>query len=263
MDLWKSCKIADGQCLKFQIGPLHLWFHRQVDELLVAFERLEEIKMEKQRNGLTEIKEELSPDLSWSRWIIGKDQCEVKLVPMMPDRPVVVRPGSQVIVPQGKEAVFFVSIPIWIKLHIIGPGEYSLTEIPIVVLSNIWFGDPMSGELCYSLRTRARRSISDSEVSPYSAVCPVKIKNASDAQLDFQRLCIHVQHLKIFDSEYQLWTNEVKTTFRGEDKDSQIDYLKKPPTYQKVGEVVSTPRTPLTASLLKKSFSSLRAFSGI
>ena len=99
MDLWKSCKIADGQCLKLQIGPLHLWLHRQVDELLVAFERREEIDMTSQKNGLTEIKEELPLDLSWSRWIIGKDQCKVKLVPMMPDRPVVVRPGSQVKVP--------------------------------------------------------------------------------------------------------------------------------------------------------------------
>ena len=67
---------------------------------------------------------------------------------------------------------------------------FVLKEEPTVVLSNTWFGDPMGGELCYALRTSARRSFDTLRKRPNRAICSVLIKNAFSTPLDFQRLCI-------------------------------------------------------------------------
>jgi hypothetical protein len=202
-------------------------------------------------------------DLEWRRWIVGGKTENIRLLPVMPDRAIVVRPEVSLEILPGQEAVFFVSVPVWVRVTPPDSGEVTLCEEPTVVLSNIWFGDPMSGELCYSVQTRARRSIADTDARPHRAVCPVRIKNGSTSPLDFQRLCLRVQHLKTFDGDLQPWTNEVKVTYRGEQHESRVEYDHGPPTHRKVGELLSEARTPVAHSLIKRSFSTLKVFTGI
>lgn len=137
-----------------------------------------------------------------------------------------------------------------------------LCEQPSVLLSNIWFGDPMSGDLCYSLRTRARREIANWQTEPHRAVCPVTIRNAANTQLDVERFCVHAVHLSVFAGASRLWTNGVKITFKGEAEVSQLEYADKPPGYEEVGEVLSKPRTLIKKTLLKRSLGGFGLFGG-
>jgi hypothetical protein len=165
-------------------------------------------------------------------------------------------------IPSGREALFFVGVPLWVRITAGDADTVHLSEEPSVKLSNIWFGDPMSGDLCYSLRTRARRSISDSQVEPHRAVCPVTIRNAAPVQVDVERFCVHVAHLSIYAGKSRLWTGGVQITFKGEDETSQVEYSGKPPTYEGVDRVLSEPRVPVKKRLLKRSLGSIGLFGG-
>src|SRR4030042_284400 len=124
----------------------------------------------------------------------GKGAARVRRVPCLPDRAVVIRPRYHLNVPRGKEVLFFVSLPVWARV-LVGESEM-LCELPTVVLNNTWLGDPITGELCYSLKTKVLRQIDMVEQHAHLAVCPVLIRNKAFADLDLQRICIRVEALR-------------------------------------------------------------------
>ena len=180
----------------------------------------------------------------------------------MPDRSVVARPDSPVKVPAAHDAQFFVSIPIWIRVLVRGrrQKEVQLCEVPSRALSNTWFGDPMTGELCYSLTTRARRTADAEETPPNCAVVPVRIHNRSTDMLELERLCIRVEHLQIYPGESELWTSGIHVNYRGADQISGVDYESKAPTWEPVGPALCKPRQPVSRNMLKRTFSDFRAW---
>ncbi|HIJ53174.1 MAG TPA: DUF432 domain-containing protein [Planctomycetes bacterium] len=263
LDIWNRSNIGSGEILRSQIGPLLLWFRKIEDELHVAFERLPDPDTIVDATGPVAVNVVESEGLDWGRWIVGAETNVVQVLPIMPDRPVVVHPELPVKIPTGHKALFFVSIPIWLRVLAGEKKPIELCEVPVLILSNTWFGDTMSGELCYSLRSRARRQITDSEPNPSRTICPVKIRNTSPKQLNVERLCVHVEHLKTYSGGKNLWTNGITITFRGEEQVSKIEYSSNPPAFEPVGEILSEARTPVKETILKRSIGSFKLFSGI
>jgi hypothetical protein len=180
----------------------------------------------------------------------------------MPDRPVVVRTEMPLKLPIGQKALFFVSIPIWVRIEVGDAGQVGLCEEPTVVRSNIWFGDTMAGELCYSLLSRARRRIEEFDIRPHRVICPVAISNNSATMLELERFCVHVQHLTVYQGTSQLWTNQVHITFRGESAYSKVDYSQQKPEFDAVQGILSEARVPFKKTLLKKSLSGFKMLGG-
>lgn len=262
MDLWKPVEVEQGVRMAARVGPLGIWLRRRDDELHIAFHHSAEGEASSRAEPLAPSSETPPSGMRWARWVVGEDGRRVRLLPVMPDRPVVVRPESPVRIPSGHEALFFVSIPVWVRI-VAGEGDrLVLCEEPSTILSKIWFGDLHSGELCYSVKTRARREVSASETRAYRAVCPTRLRNASPAQLEIERLCVHVEYLRTYEGQRQLWTNEVTVTVQGEEQTGQVRYAEEPPGIEGVGELLSEARTPLTRSLLKRGIGGLRLFGG-
>ena len=260
--LWQPHHIEQGQCLEAQAGPLDIWLRRKGDELHIAVVRRTASKYLNRSAAPRTTAGDEPAGLDWSRWVCGPDCEQVLLVPVTPDRPVVVRPELPVKIPPGREALFFVGIPMWVRIMAGDAQMVQLCEQPAVILSNIWFGDPTSGDLCYSLRTRARRDISNWQTEPHRAVCPVTISNSANTQLDVERLCVHAVHLSVFPGASRLWTNRVRITFKGKGEVSQLEYAEKPPDYEEVGDVLSKPRRSVKKTLLKRSLGGFGLFSG-
>lgn len=262
MNFWESQKIVSDQCFEGQIGPLCLWLRQTGDELHIAIKRIGDNESKKEIKALELIKGSEPDDLDWGRWIIGTNEDTIKLRPLSPDRPMVVRSEEPLNIPINHEALFFVSFPIWVRIISGESSQLNLYDVPSILLSNTWFGDPMSGELCYSLRSRARRKINNSEPSPHRAICPVRIRNSSTKQLNVERFCVHVEHLNIYNGSDNLWTNEINITFKGESEISQVQYSQNPPTFEPVQNIISEARFPLKKALLKRSLSDFKLFSG-
>jgi hypothetical protein len=248
--------VEAGRVVHRRVGPLLLWVERTADEWLVAADRAGEEERADPGDRPT------PGDLPWGRWTAGAEQQVLWLRPVMPDRGVVAQPAGQVKVSRGHEAVFYVSIPLWVRVAVGAEGELVLCEEPTVVLSNTWFGEPTAGELCYSLQTRARRRAEEDEARVHRAVCPVRVTNQAEEHLEFERLCIGAPHLTVYDGEAQLWTNEVRVTFHGEGKPSEVAYAPGPPPSLEVGAPLAEPRVPPQSGLFRRTFATLRSLAG-
>ena len=78
--------------------------------------------------------------------------------------------------------------------------------------------------------------------------------------MDFQKLCLNVEHLRIYQGEKQLWTNVINITNWSEDQLNQVDFSSDVPDFEKGCELLCKERIPVDKSLLKKSFSILKYF---
>ena len=265
MNPWEPRNIEGGQCLEWAVGPLSLRVRRTEDEWLVAAARSGEVgdKAAAAAPGKEAYECGESVRSEWVRWAAGAESGTAQLVPTMPDRPLVVRPETPVKIPPEHQALFYVSIPVWVRVTVGEGQQLALCEEPTVRLSNIWFGDPLSGELCYSLHTRARRSVAPTDSQPHRAVCPVKISNRASTALDMQRLSVHVEHLKVYAGESQLRTNEVSVSFTGSDQLSEITYSDTAPDVEHIGAVLCGPRKPLKKrQVIRRTFGKFPSFLG-
>ncbi|HUX12122.1 MAG TPA: hypothetical protein VMW87_03790 [Spirochaetia bacterium] len=260
-ELWKRKVLDPKNALRYDLGPVAIWVCFEDHDWYVAHERREDGVL---GYRVTHFPLRDAPeDLKWRRWTAAKESLEVSVTPHLPDRPLVVKPESEIKIPAGNRALFFVSIPLWFRVTVGQPQPILLTEIPSVVLSNSWFGDVTSGELCYSLRTKATRDVDLSEVVLHRATCPMHIHNNSPTELDFQRLCVHAEFLRLYEGQNRLYTNHVKVVFRGDEHLSQIELSKEAPDIEPNCRLVQHARMQAEQSLMRKTFQVLRSLTGV
>jgi hypothetical protein len=194
--------------------------------------------------------------------VVGGGASTVQFIPAMPDRSIVVRPASPLKVPADRDALFFTSIPVWVRVIAGSRDHITLCELPSLTLSNTWFGDPTAGELCYALRTRAVRTLEEVETRANTAICPITVRNRAPKELNFERLCVRVEHLNVYRSPDRLWTNELEVRFQGEEQSSQVTIEREAPGLAQNPVKLCHALEPAEKTLLKQSFSVLRSLTG-
>ncbi len=254
MNLWEPKKILDDQEYRWKIGLLDLWIKPMKMEWLVGYEYTADNSDVAVIGGPSQKPE----SVQWSRFIFSGATNYVQLSPVMPDRAVVVSAELPVKILPKSSAQFFIRIPVWVRVNAGNKMDTLLCEIPSMQLSNSWFGDVINGELCYSIDTHARYDVDPAQKYSGYAVCPVLIHNDSLGQIDFQQICVHVEHLRVFAGSEKLWTNEVTIRFFSNEQPSQVTFSEKKPSWEGGCKLISGERVPVTKSLLKKSFSILR-----
>ncbi|HUZ16929.1 MAG TPA: hypothetical protein VMV68_00975 [Spirochaetia bacterium] len=262
--IWeRQVSFEENQIRLWHVGAARFWIRRTSGEWFVAFE-----PPNKDSSGSAETahqlivgREEAPPEgLQWTRYVAG-DSNKIAVRPILPDRPVVVRPIAPVKVLSGRSVQYFIHIPVWLSItESADHAPLLLTEHPGLQMSSTWFGDPDNGELCYSLTAELVLSHVELEGYPLAAICPLKISNLSPAILDFQRVCVRVPYLHLYRGERFLSTNEVELTYRGPEQ-SQISLQSRIPGFDREIRHVSQPRVKVSRSIIKKSFELIRALS--
>lgn len=253
--MWEKTEFTFGDCLFWQMGPLQLWVRRIDGEWQTAIERVPESApfVSAQRCD--------PPDgASWTRWAAHPDDVTFQLRPIMPDRPVIVRPESAFSFPPQSDLMFYVSIPVAIQMCTGSVAEVPLMEVPSVVLSNSWFGEPVHGQLCYALKTTARRTLDDLRVSPHLVACPIHIQNRSGTVLAFERLCLQTQHMAIFQDQRRLWTNQVGIQHGAGSAQDTLEFSQGAPDVSWQANCLTEARLPVRKTLLQKSFFNIKSF---
>ncbi len=245
LDFWKPYPLATDESLSWTIGDFVIQVRHTAHEWQIA------------RQDIT------TPDdsVSWKRFTSGTEERIVEPVPVMPDLSVIVRPEAPIHLAPEHEAVFYVSIPLWLQLTAGSDRSLILSDEPLVNLSKTWFGEPTNGELCYSLRTRARRDNDDDASTTASrAVSKVVMRNASSRMLEFERLCLPAKHLKVYRSSKQLRADDVTLVY-GKDAVNQIRIKGRPAEVEADTAPLGNAREELTSGhLLQRGFGKLRAF---
>jgi len=198
---------------------------------------------------------------AWRHYLL-RNADRLEPLPVLPDRPLVVRPDRPLTILSGQSGLFYLEIPLWFRLNGAAEKPARIFEEPLSVLTPTWFGDAITGELCYTLTTRLHQGLGSIEATAHRAVCPVSIANDSDADLPFARICLHIENLSVFRAPSQLWTNRLNVLFRGPEQATQINIAYGPPDVGGEVRLASTARQPAEGWSFRRTFSIFKDFAG-
>ena len=225
---WKTYTCEENILYLWQAGPLKVWLKRSNLEWQLAHELCEE--EDSTESQWQKIDDEEPEDVSWERWAFSKPHEEIAFLPAMQERPLVVKTTTPTHIPSGMEAVFYVNIPMCAKVETRTSNEKTeLLSVSSVTLSDTWFGNNFEGDLCYALKTKAVRSVSDAKPQPHRALCPILIANKADEPLPLQKICIRANYLNVYASDNRFWTNRISVNFLGKGVPSRVHYGTAPP----------------------------------
>tara|TARA_B100001248_G_scaffold262395_1_gene258104 strand:+ start:44485 stop:45273 length:789 start_codon:yes stop_codon:yes gene_type:complete len=226
-DLWSPLEVEQDSSVLWQCGNLTLYVRRLEYDWLIASSYADEDTDEMR----IEYDAEFPEGLEFQRYALNQDTSHLRFIPNMPRRPLLFRPNHPLVLPSQAKILFYVSIPLWIT-PVLGQGADTVVtnEIPVKPPSDSWFGEHTEGQLCFALRTFARRRLDAFSVSPHRAICPVLIHNQSSLSLDCVQVCLRAKYLNIYQGIQRLWTNQVSVHYHGTHLLSNVSYATKPPT---------------------------------
>lgn len=249
-NIWGDKTLEPGKMEFFSIANLRLWILFKDSDLWIGYQHLSK-EEEKSFDG-----QEPPEDLDWTRWAMEGEIPIVRLVPVFPDLPLVVKSEYTLKISTNSKIQVFARMPIWIRVFI-PRSNYRLMEVPIIPLSRTWFGTPVEGELCYHATTKARRDLSKIEPKPYLVNCPILISNQSEEDLIFENFCYRVERLGIYLHENELWADQTQIIYQGENLNSDVVMTGKLPKGIAKKQLITEPRKKIHKSLATRTFKRL------
>lgn len=252
MKIWGEHHLKESYIVKLAVGKANFQMFKYIDEFQISSSTND---LELDEALIENIKLEDTTNVDCKRFIVGQNVEKLIILPALPDLAIIVKPDNPIVVLPNKEAQFFVTIPIWVQFRL-KKNNKLLMEEPSLIRSKTWFGDIMDGEMCYSLTTSAKRDYTTLKPKDHRIITPIKIKNTKKLNLSFEKICIRVNHLKVFTGEKRLWTNSIEVNH--DDEGSKVKYLDSPPTFEKNFKLLNNARSPLSENLFKKTFGHIR-----
>lgn len=257
---WNTTRIEPGETKYWEIGPLAFWIRRIPGEWHLVREITADSSKDDRWN--LGVSAEFPAGKEFERFSFDSEEDDhtLTLQPEFPDRSIVSKPNLNVVIPPGSRATFFCRVSLWVKLSAgSGARQKPLTTLPVANLSRTWFGTSLEGEACYASATNATRDYHDLKPYPYRVVCPVVINNKGSDALPFERICIRVKHLKIYQGSEYLWSNEIRVTKNNAFELSQVVYASDPPSLEPDAPLVAASQEKVSAGgILLRTFNNLR-----
>jgi hypothetical protein len=254
--LWAHHPCDPGLCLGGAVGSLRVWIMRHPLDWSVSAQPLS-------MNVIEPLHPLPPPEhAEWRRFVAPMDSTDVRLIPVMPDRPLIMRPAVPVKILPGHTAHFFVTLPVWLRIEVAGARPAVLCELPTQTLSKSWSGEGTAeGEICYALRTRARQTLNELADSPGRAVCPVTLRNESNDLLPFTRLCLHTHHMAVYGTPGgRLWTNLTTVIHKDSLTPEQVTFADGPPSQADRPMLLCPPRKVVSHLFSKSALGGLLSF---
>jgi len=199
----------------------------------------------------------------WERWGASQSPDEVEVLPLFPDRALVLRPENPFHLLPGARARIYVRVPLWIRLSVPGTSGGTILELPTIPLSETWWGDYLEGETSYWLPIRARRSAPRELMTGDRIFCPLALANEAEEELPVEQILLRCRHLAVFRGQESLWSDEVRVRYRGEDVGSELEMTGRTPREAPGAPQLTPPRSPLTRGFTARTFARLRRLPGL
>lgn len=238
------------------VGPLELWLRGVDKEVWVAH---------RERPEGDEPAERPPEDVEWGRWAFRDSAFGLRITPVFPSLPLVVKPEHSFTLLRKAKARIYARVPTWVRLEAVDRETDSaalLLELPTVTLSETWWGTFTDGELAFWLPTTARRRVTPDLFEPHRIMCTLQLANHSLDDLVVEKLVLRVEHLSIFEKNGELWAEEVKVNYHGEEESSEILMDDEPPAEARGAREISSSRAQ-TRSFRARTFARLKALSGL
>jgi hypothetical protein len=255
--VWEAVDIPQRRCIQWRFPTRSIWVERVEMEWHVL--SVPETARRPTASRAAVARSQKPTSSEW-RHYLHRTGGAMQPSPILPDRPVVIRPDRALTLLPGQSTVFFLGIPVWFRLRTPGQRPARIFDEPLTTLTRTWFGDPVTGELCWGLATRLHHSRDSLDTAPDHAVCPLMIENSSETDLEFQKICIHVENLSVFRGRQHLWTNSLHAVFTGPDQVTQIEITHEPPGFENGLVLVSEARQPAAGWNIRRTFGMLKYF---
>jgi len=258
--VWDQVEVPQKKCASWRFPLRSIWVERIESEWHVLSQP-ERLSPAEARSNL--VPRAQKPASSQWRHYLHRETGPVQPSPVLPDRPLVVRPDRSLTMLPGQSTIFFLELPVWFRLSTTGYRPARLFEEPLSVLTRTWFGDPVTGDLCWGLATRLHHAMASIEPSAASAVCPLTIENDSDTDLAFEKVCLHVENLSLFRGPKRLWANSLHAVFKGPEQATQIEIAREPPEFEEGLVPISEARQQVAGWSFRRTFGMLKSFADI
>lgn len=243
---WGVHEVPEGGEASVQLGPLTLRLAQEAGEIRIS-----------PRPDAGD-----RDDTEWIRWAPADWGGGLALTPALPDRTLVIQPDDAFWLLAGAEARIYVSVPLWVRIEALGRHRTHLTSLPTVGASDTWWGTLEEGELCYWIRTTARRRVADKWAS-HVAVCPIQLVNRSDDDLNVDKIALRVEYLSLYaDGGGAIWSDETRVLYTGESEGSRLEVAGSPPAETPRAELLSTPRRRIARGFKARTFARLKSIQG-
>jgi hypothetical protein len=177
------------------------------------------------------------------------------LFPVLPDRPLIIRPQSVLKVYPGNHIKIFVTVPLFLAAYSRNGGRESLIrEVPLSSLSPTWTGDFQSGELCYSWSTPVFTSFEKATKHWDFALCCLHITNHSPSVLTLEKFMLDTRYLQVYRGATSLWCNDAEISFRGIEQSSISEIKRKTPSHELSEKTPIPPRKVGSGNFFIKTF---------
>ncbi|HKJ03101.1 MAG TPA: hypothetical protein VJ997_11620 [Longimicrobiales bacterium] len=246
---------APGETQRLGIGPLTLWIKGAEGEVWLAHARTaagEAPPSEPPEEG------------DWSRWAFHDVAHHLRILPTLPDRPLVVKPEHPFTLLRRAAARVYMRVPAWVRVEVVedqGGRVSVLGETPTMHLSDTWWGDFQEGELAFWLPTMGRRELTPDLFDTHMVMSVIQLDNLSNDDLRVEKLALRVEHLSIYEKDGWLWAEETRVNYHGEDEGSEIHMDDEPPR-EAEGAREITPARAQKRSFRTRTFARLKALSG-
>ena len=246
---WTVHPVPDEGDVPVSVGPLTLRIAQESGEIRLALVR-DTTAADGEAPG-------------WIRWAPADWTGQVALIPVFPDRPVVVVPEDSFWLLAGAEARIYVRVPLWVRVEALGRTPTALLSVPTVESSDTWWGTVEEGELCYWLGTRARRRVTEDLLADHLAVCPLQLVNRSPDDLHVDKIAFRVAYLSLFAHEGRgIWADVTRVRYLGEAEGSRLEMSGEPPAEAPGAKLLAPPRERMARGFRARTFARLRSIQG-
>lgn len=256
---WGEHALEPEGDLRLQIGPFVLRARSQAGEVWLAHRPGHGTRSGRGPDGPFE-----PGEADWVRWPVPEGSDRLLLAPVFPPRAVVAEPDRSFRLLPRNRARIFVGVPLWVRVSVPGEPVRTLADVPSLTLSDTWWGGFSEGELCYWLRTSARRRVTPEALRPHMALCPLELSNRSDEELPVEKIVLRVAHLTLYAEKGHLWADETRVRYHGIEEESEIQVTGQRPSEAPDAVRVSEPRKRLPARGLRAlTFARLKHLPGL
>jgi len=252
--LWDQVNVEDRQCVMWKFPP-RSFFVERIDSQWHVLTVMNEMFLETTESpSRCFIDRGRKPESTVWRHYLLKDLCPLQAIPVLPDKPLVVRSDRPLTLLAGENALFFLHVPVFFRLIAVVKRKPIIFEEPISIMNRTWFGDPFTGDLCYSLYSRLFQTIDSVPISGFEAICPLFISNESETELAFTKICLHTEAAAVYLGA-RLWTNLISVVFKGSEQTTQIQIDRAAPPYEKGLARICEAREQIENRLMRRTFS--------
>ena len=204
---WGVRRLAEDRVGLVRLGHLRCWLARAEREWAIG----QEAVSDGVAADIAQVPFDVVPaDLVWRRTAFAQAPRDFQLVPIVPDRPLVIRTVEEVHLPGRESLTLHATFPLTLEVRVLaGDRTFGLGILDPVPLSDTWIGTPKEGQLGYSIPEPAQVEADSLPLRQDWAAVSVTLQNDSRETLPIGTFALRPMEVQLFSGTDRIYGGTV------------------------------------------------------